>query len=85
MQRGFAGVNLKTSLQVILLSHLALQGHSAMHEYRWQRRTRVGRVVVELALLHPLEAKGLSAQCRVRQEFRLELADGDRHLPKKGR
>ena len=45
------------------------------------RRTRVGRVVVELALLHPLEAKRVPAQRRVRHELRLELAVGERHLP----
>ena len=45
-----------------------------------RRRTRVGRVVVELALLHPLEAKRVPAQRRVRHELRLELADGERHL-----
>ena len=37
--------------------------------------------MVELASLHPLEAKGVPAQRRVRHELRLELADGDRHLP----
>ena len=37
--------------------------------------------MVELALLHALEAKGVPAQRRVRHELRLELADGDRHLP----
>ena len=46
-----------------------------------RRRTRVGRVVVELALLHPLEAKRVPAQRRVRHELRLELAVGERHLP----
>ena len=45
------------------------------------RRTRVGRVVVELALLHPLEAKRVPAQRRVRHELRLELAVRERHLP----
>ena len=45
------------------------------------RRTRVGRVVVELALLHSLEAKRVPAQRRVRHELRLELAVGERHLP----
>ena len=45
------------------------------------QRTRVRRVVVELASLHPLEAEGVPAQRRVRHELRLELADGDRHLP----
>ena len=37
--------------------------------------------MVELASLHPLEAEGVPAQRRVRHELRLELADGDRHLP----
>ncbi len=46
-----------------------------------RQRTRVGRVVVELALLHPLEAKRVPAKRRVRHELRLELANGERHLP----
>ena len=37
--------------------------------------------MVELASLHPLEAEGVPAQRRVRHKLRLELADGDRHLP----
>ncbi len=37
--------------------------------------------MVELASFHPLEAEGVPAQRRVRHELRLELADGDRHLP----
>ncbi len=37
--------------------------------------------MVELASLHSPEAKGVPAQRRVRHELRLELADGDRHLP----
>ena len=37
--------------------------------------------MVELALLHPLEAKRVPAQRRVRHELRLEIAVGERHLP----
>jgi hypothetical protein len=55
--------------------------HSARRGCQYRRRTRVRRVVVELASLHPLEAKGVPAQRRVRHELRLELADGDRRLP----
>ena len=55
--------------------------HSARRGYQYRRRTRVRRVVVEFASLHPLEAEGVPAQRCVRHELRLELADGDRHLP----
>ncbi len=44
------------------------------------RRTRIRRVVVELALLHPLEAEGVPAQRCVGHELRLELAVRERHL-----
>ena len=44
------------------------------------KRTGVSRVVVELALLHPLEAKSVPAQRRVRHELRLEFTDCDRRL-----
>ncbi len=40
--------------------------------------------MIELASLHPLKAKGVPAQRRVRHELRLELAHGDRHLPTVG-
>jgi hypothetical protein len=55
--------------------------HGARRGCQYRQRTRVRRVVVELASLHPLEAEGVPAQRRVRHELRLELADGDRHLP----
>ncbi len=38
-------------------------------------------MVVELAFLHPLEAKRVPAQSRVRHKLRLELAVNDRRLP----
>jgi hypothetical protein len=47
------------------------------------KRTGVSRVVVELALLHPLEAKSVPAQRRVRHELRLEFTDCDRRLRRK--
>ncbi len=47
------------------------------------KRTGVSRVVVELALLHPLEAKSVPAQRSVRHELRLEFTDCDRHLRRK--
>ena len=39
--------------------------------------------MVELALLHSLEAKSVPAKRRVRNELRFELADGDGHLSSK--
>ena len=59
------------------VEHVTVRGAGV----QYRRRTRVRRVVVELASLHPLEAEGVPAQRRVRHELRLELADGDRHLP----
>ncbi len=63
------------------VEHVTVRACTARRGCQYRRRTRVRRVVVELASLHPLEAEGVPAQRRVRHELRLELADGDRHLP----